>query len=208
VDVIRARGFHVTTTPACAARREEPGEAKDVFVEDAEQLMARVRARDAAAFEMLYDAYHRLVYGIAMRMLGEASAAEDVTQAVFLKLWTSPQLFVSGNFAGWLVRVTRNRTLDILRTKSHAHAELPLQQPTDDLPEDHAFAAIDAQRVRAALKQLPSEQREPIELGFFGGITHDEIARRTGVALGTVKTRIRTGLRRLRSTLEGTVTSV
>lgn len=170
--------------------------------------MARVRVRDARAFEALYDAYHRLVYGIAVRMLGETSTAEDVTQAVFLKVWTSPEMFVSGNFAAWLVRMTRNRTLDILRSKSRTHAELPLDQPTDDLPEDRAFAALDAERVRGALKQLPPEQRELIELGFFGGITHDEIARRTGIALGTVKTRIRTGLRSLRSVLEGTVTSV
>jgi RNA polymerase sigma-70 factor (ECF subfamily) len=72
--------------------------------------------------------------------------------------------------------------------------------------EENAFASIDANLVRAALKQLPPEQREPIEMGFFGGVTHEEIARRTGVPLGTVKTRIRAGLRRLRAALEGTVT--
>jgi RNA polymerase sigma-70 factor (ECF subfamily) len=72
--------------------------------------------------------------------------------------------------------------------------------------EENAFASIDANLVRTALKQLPPEQREPIEMGFFGGITHEEIARRTGVPLGTVKTRIRAGLRRLRTALEGTVT--
>jgi RNA polymerase sigma-70 factor, ECF subfamily len=168
--------------------------------------MARVRAHDADAFEALYDAYHRLVYGVAFRMLEDAASAEDVTQAVFLKIWSAPDLFVAGNFPGWIVRITRNRALDMLRSKSRNLAELPEQQPAADDLEENAFAAIDANLVRAALKQLPAEQREPIELGFFGGITHEEIARRTSVPLGTVKTRIRSGLRRLRAVLEGTVT--
>jgi RNA polymerase sigma-70 factor (ECF subfamily) len=167
--------------------------------------MARVRSKDAAAFEALYDSYHRLVYGVAMRMLSDVSAAEDVTQAVFLKLWTSPQLFDAGNFAGWLVRMTRNRALDLLRSKSYRHEELPQTQPADTLIEETAFARIDADKVRTALAQLPGEQRELIELGFFGGMTHEELARRTGAPLGTVKTRIRTGLRKLRSALGDTV---
>lgn len=168
--------------------------------------MARVRAHDAEAFETLYDSYHRLVYGVAFRMLGDAASAEDITQAVFLKIWSSPGLFESGNFAGWIVRVTRNRSLDLLRSKSRTNTELSEQQPADDDLEEHAFAALDAVRVRSALAHLPPEQRGPIEMGFFGGITHDEISRRTGVPLGTVKTRIRAGLRRLRAVLEGTVT--
>jgi RNA polymerase sigma-70 factor (ECF subfamily) len=183
-------------------------EAKEHQVEDADRLMARVRNRDAAAFEALYDAYHRLVYGVALRMLSDVSAAEDVTQAVFLKIWSSPNLFSSGNFSGWIVRMTRNRALDVLRSKSRTQVELSDQQPDDDPIEERAFAALDAEQVRSALKQLPPEQRELIELGFFSGITHEELSRRTGVALGTVKTRIRSGLRRLRSTLEGTVTAV
>ncbi len=122
--------------------------------------MARVRARDAAAFEALYDRYHRLVYGLAMRMLTDVAAAEDVTQAVFLKLWSAPQLFVSGNFAGWLARITRNRALDMLRSKSYRHEELPEAQPADEMLEEIAFANIDAALVRAALERLPAEQRE------------------------------------------------
>jgi RNA polymerase sigma-70 factor, ECF subfamily len=169
--------------------------------------MAQVCERDADAFEALYDAHHRLVYGIAARMLGDASAAEDVTQAVFLKIWTAPELFRGGNFAAWIVRMTRNRALDILRTRStRVESELPEALPEETAIEDTAFANIDAGLVRAALAMLPAEQREPIELGFFGGITHDEISRRSGIPLGTVKTRIRMGLKKLRSTLEGTVT--
>lgn len=185
---------------------EAPSEAKHRIVDEASRLMARIRARDADAFEALYDAYHRLVYGIAHRMLGEAATAEDVTQAVFLKIWSSPELYQSGNFSGWIVRMTRNRALDLLRSKAHNTAELPEQQPASEDLEERAFAAIDGNLVRNALKQLPPEQRAPIELGFFGGITHEEISRRTGVPLGTVKTRIRAGLRRLRTALEGTVT--
>lgn len=172
-----------------------------MLVADDERLMARVRARDTAAFEAIYDAHHRLVYGLAYRMLGQAAAAEDVTQNIFLKIWSTPELYASGNFPGWLVRMTRNRCLDILRSKSHGAAELPEQMPNDEPMEEHALASIDAANVRSALAHLPPEQREPIEMGFFGGLTHDEIARRTGIPLGTIKTRIRTGLRRLRDSL-------
>lgn len=167
--------------------------------------MARVRRHDADAFEALYDSYHRLVYGVAYRMLGDAASAEDVTQGVFLKIWSAPHLFETGNFAGWIVRSTRNRALDLLRSKSRGHEEIPEQQPADDDLEQTAFTDINAALVRGALAQLPPEQREPIQLGFFGGITHEQIAQRTGVPLGTVKTRIRAGLRKLRSVLEGTV---
>jgi RNA polymerase sigma-70 factor (ECF subfamily) len=168
--------------------------------------MARVRAKDAAAFESLYDAYHRLVYGIAFRVAGDATAAEDITQAVFLKLWTAPERFEAGNFGGWIARVARNQALDVLRRKSHAETELSDALPASDLLEERVFSEIDAESVRRAVAQLPAEQREPIELGFFGGITHVEIARRSGIPLGTIKTRIRTGLGKLRSALEGTVT--
>jgi RNA polymerase sigma-70 factor (ECF subfamily) len=174
---------------------------------DAEHLMKRIRARDADAFEVLYDAYHRLVYGVAMRLLNDTSSAEDLTQAVFLKVWSSPELFRGGNFAAWIVRVTRNRALDVLRSRaSRVESELPDSLPETESIEDVAFAHLDASHLRTALAALPAEQREPIELGFFSGITHDEIARRSGVPLGTVKTRIRTGLRKLRAALEGSVT--
>jgi RNA polymerase sigma-70 factor (ECF subfamily) len=175
-------------------------------VEDAGRLMGRVRARDADAFEILYDSYHRLVYGVALRILGDVGGAEDITQAVFLKLWSSPNLFRSGNFAAWIVRVTRNRALDVLRSKaSRVEGELPDSIPENDALEDVAFAHLDAARVHTALAQLPAEQREPIEMGFFEGITHEEMAKRTGIPLGTVKTRIRSGLRKLRSALDGAV---
>ena len=175
-------------------------------MEDGARLMERVRARDVEAFEQLYDGYHRLVFGIALRIASDAALAEDVTQSIFLKLWSAPDAFREGNFSGWLSRVTRNRALDALRSRAN--------RPTDDIPADipaeastdaTVFARIDAQRVRGALSALSEEQRASIEMGFFAGITHEEIARRTGIPLGTIKTRIRTGLRRMREMLNETV---
>jgi RNA polymerase sigma-70 factor, ECF subfamily len=178
--------------------------AKHSSVEDAARLMARVRARDPDAFEALYDTYHRLVYGVALRTLSDQSAAEDVTQAVFLKIWTSPHLFRGGNFAAWVSRVTRNRAFDLLRSKSaRPESEFPETMPVDDAIEETAFANMNAESVRDAMSRLPDEQRQLILLGFFGGVTHEELARRMGLPLGTVKTRIRSGLRKLRMALEG-----
>ncbi|HVA28625.1 MAG TPA: sigma-70 family RNA polymerase sigma factor [Candidatus Baltobacteraceae bacterium] len=169
--------------------------------------MARVRARDADAFEVLYDAYHRLVYRIALRMLGDAPGAEDVTQAVFMKVWSAPELFRGGNVAAWIVRIARNRALDVLRSRNaRPESELPCTLVDTEAIEDVAFARLDAGLVRTALASLPPEQRQAIELGFFGGITHEEIAKRSGIPLGTIKTRIRMGLRKLRTALDGVVT--
>ncbi len=128
--------------------------------------------------------------------------AEDITQSVFLKLWSAPDAFRDGNFSAWISRVTRNRVLDLLRSRSaKPAAEIPTDLPAEGSLDDDVFARLDAQRVRSALAGLHEDQRSLIEMGFFGGITHDEIARRTGIPLGTIKTRIRTGLRRMRDTL-------
>jgi RNA polymerase sigma-70 factor, ECF subfamily len=168
--------------------------------------MERVRARDAGAFESLYDEYHRLVYGLALRVLAEPAAAEDVTQAVFLKIWSNPELFRGGNFGAWVARVARNQAFDVVRSRAkHADAEFPESLVLDDDLEETALARLNGERARNALGQLPREQRELIELGFFGGITQEQIARQTGLPLGTVKTRIRAGLRRLRTALEDVV---
>lgn len=117
----------------------------------------------------------------------------------------SPELFRTGNFGAWIARVTRNRALDVLRSRAvRAETDLPQALPESESVEDTAFARIDREIVRSALAGLPDEQREPIEMGFFEGVTHQEIARRTSVPLGTVKTRIRSGLRKLHA-LEMTV---
>lgn len=168
--------------------------------------MARVRERDVTAFEAVYDGFHRLVYGIALKMLGDPSAAEDLAQAVFLKVWSSPEAFGGGNFGAWIARVTRNRALDVLRSRAtRPETEMPADIPLEGSLDESVFARLDGERVRSALAALPDEQRRPIELGFFGGMTHDEIARRSELPLGTVKTRIRAGLKKLRVSLEGSV---
>jgi RNA polymerase sigma-70 factor (ECF subfamily) len=167
------------------------------------RLMERVRTRDVDAFEQLYDGYHRLVFGIGLRILGDATMAEDLTQAVFLKLWTAPDAFREGSFVAWLSRVARNRALDMVRARTaRPETEIPPDLPLEGALDDDVFARLDAQQVRDALATLPPEQRSLIELGFFGGITHQEMARRTDTPLGTVKTRIRGGLRKLRESLE------
>src|ERR1700730_783036 len=166
------------------------------------RLMERVRARDTSAFESLYDGYHRLVFGIGFRMLGDPTLAEDLTQTVFMKIWTTPDAFRGGSFVAWVSRVARNRALDVLRSRAvHPETEFPADLPLEGALDDDVLARLDAQRVRDALATLPTEQRGLIELGFFGGVTHRELARRTDTPLGTVKTRIRTALRRLRETL-------
>jgi RNA polymerase sigma-70 factor, ECF subfamily len=171
-------------------------------MQDASRLMERVRARDADAFESLYDRYHALVYGLALRVLADPSAAEDVTQNVFLKIWTAPDAFRSGNLEGWLARVARNRAIDVLRSKKlRSESELSESIPADSTLEQAAMERMDGERARAAMGRLPDEQRSLLELGFFGGMTHDAIARQTGLPLGTVKTRMRSGLRRLRELL-------
>lgn len=171
---------------------------------DDEQLIAGVRTRHAACFEALYDRYHRLVYGLALKMLGEARGAEDVTQAIFMKIWSFPESFRGGNFPAWIARITRNRALDVIRSRSaHAEEELAETLSSEDALEDEVIAKIDGARVREALGEVPPEQRELLEWGFFGGLTHSEMARRTGLPLGTIKTRIRAGLKKLRAALEG-----
>ena len=159
---------------------------------------------DAETFESLYDSYARLVYGVALRVLGDPASAEDVTQAVFLKIWSAPEAFRGGNFPSWLIRVTRNRALDVLRSRAaHPQVEISTDMPENDALEDTVFKNMDCAIVRQAMEALPEQERTLIQLGFFGGLTHQELAKRTGAPLGTVKTRIRSGLRKLRTMLDG-----
>jgi len=175
-------------------------------MDDPALVLQRVADGDFAAFEFLYDRYHRLVYSIAIRILENEAWAEDVTQEVFTKIWTDPQNFRGGNFAGWIARVTRNRTIDLMRSRQlRPESELPDVLRLGASLDDEVFAKIDGECVRSALRELPEEQRSLIVLGFFSGVTHEELARRTGVPLGTVKTRIRSGLKKLRAALEGFV---
>lgn len=159
-------------------------------------LIARLRAGDQHAMADLYDRYSGIVYGVALRVLRDTTAAEDLLQEVFLQLWRNPQSFnpERGRLAPWLAVIARNRAIDMLRRR-------PQEQDIDELPistginlEDTAVQRLAVEKVRGVLAGLPPEQRKALEMAFFEGMTHTEIAAKTGEPLGTVKTRIRSAL--------------
>lgn len=181
-----------------------------------EDLVARLRWRDLAAFEALYDRHAALVYSVAYRVVGNAQAAEDVTQEVFLRLWRRPELFdgTRGRFTTWLLSVARNRAVDEVRSLGRRlqHEAPPPEAGAQELgdasaadPELEAQLALEREAVRAALATLPPEQQEVLLLAYFGGLTQQEIAQRLGQPLGTVKTRIRLGMKKLRERLRRAV---
>jgi RNA polymerase sigma-70 factor (ECF subfamily) len=144
------------------------------------------------------------VYSVSLRVLRDASAAEDVVQDVFLRVWRKPESFVSarGSLGGWLAVVARNRSIDTLRRKrpSEQVEEMQLASPFN-LAEDAERNRL-MERARTIIRRLPPEQRKTLEMAFFDGLTHTEIAEMTGDPLGTVKTRIRGALTTLRKDLE------
>jgi len=148
----------------------------------------------------LYDLYSSVVYGVALRVLGDTTAAEDVLQEIFLQLWRRPQAFNAerGRLAPWLAVIARNRAIDVLRKRPPEADinEMPLSTGID--LEDTAAQRLAIERVRSAIDQLPPEQRKALEMAFFEGLTHTEIASKTGEPLGTVKTRIRSALMAVR----------
>lgn len=188
------------------------GARRDELRPDDAALMEAIAAEDVRALEALYDRYSALVFSVAYRVLHDSHLAQDVAQEVFLRLWRQPTSFdpERGRFASWLMSVTRNRALDELRRVTRrVRAEDQDEDPVADLAstdrlDDPALGAEIAEQriaVRAAMTRLPPEQRRVIELAYFGGLTQVEIAERTGDALGTVKTRIRLAMRKLREAL-------
>lgn len=165
-----------------------------------EALMSAVRNGDESAMGALYDRYSGIVYSVALRVLGETGAAEDVLQDIFMQLWRNPGGFDSrrGSLGPWLAVITRNRAIDVVR-KRHPETDI-----SDVVVSVHPDMAGDAERnramekVRGALGSMPPAQRSALEMAYFEGLSHTEIAAKTGDALGTVKTRIRAGLLALR----------
>ena len=168
--------------------------------EDEAALIARIRSGDDSAMGDLYDRYSGVVYGIALRVLGNTTAAEDVMQEIFLQLWRNPQAFrpERGSLAPWLAVIARNRAIDVVRKRRPEEDihELPIAGSVD--LEEEAARKIAVEKVRGVLAQLPTEQRKALEMAYFEGLTQTEIAGKTGEPLGTVKTRIRSGLMALR----------
>jgi RNA polymerase sigma-70 factor (ECF subfamily) len=167
-------------------------------------LLARVQNGDEQAMAALFDRYSKIVYSVALRVLRDTAAAEDVMQEIFMQVWRSPNSFVAakGSLGGWLSVVSRNRSIDTLRRKrpSEEIKDISLASPFN-LAEDSERNLL-MERARAAVVLLPAEQRKTLEMAFFDGLTHSEIAELTGDPLGTVKTRIRSALLTLRKAFQ------
>ena len=180
--------------------------------DDADRL-ARVAAGDATELARLYDRHARSVYSMALRVLGYEADAEDVVQEVFAQVWRQADRYSErrGTVIAWLLNMARTRAIDRLRARrARPDTGVATRQETlDDRaattvdPVDALAAERDAERVRRALEQLPMLQRLALELAYFEGLTQTEIADRLEEPLGTVKTRIRLGLLKLRDALSG-----
>src|ERR1700685_189700 len=182
----------------------EPDEKSPLIRGDAGdemRLVARIRAGDQQAMSELYDRYAKVVYAVALRVLQDAGAAEDVLQDVFLQLWRNPDAFDAsrGSLAAWLAVIARHRSIDRLRKRRpEVDVEDCVIAGGPDLA-DEAERTLVIEKVRVVLAEMNPEQRKVLELAFFQGLTHTEIAEKTGEPLGTIKTRIRTGLQHLRA---------
>lgn len=178
-----------------------------------EILVQRVAGGDALALEQLYDRYGQAVYSLALRIARDPETAEELTQEVFVRLWRFAGTFepARGRFSGWLLGITHNLSLNEVRRWQSRPQKAALSDNDDersydpvDESSDSAEAAwqnIRRQAIVDALKQLPDSQRRAIELAFFGGFTHLEIATMLGEPLGTIKSRIRIGMQRLKQLL-------
>jgi len=168
-------------------------------------LLTRAKDGDQQAMTELFDRYSGLVYSVALRVLKDPGQAEDVTQEIFFQVWRNPNAFVAGrgSLGAWLAVMARNRAIDSLRRR----------RPTDSVDDVVLASSCDLgsevernrmmEKVRVILKDLPMEQQKSVELAFFEGLSHSEIAARTGDPLGTVKTRIRAALMTLRKAISG-----
>jgi RNA polymerase sigma-70 factor (ECF subfamily) len=189
-----------TSNPIGNPERSKISDSNQTDRVDDAVLLQRVREGDQTAMAEVFDRYGRVVYSVAFRVLKDSGHAEDVMQEIFFQVWRNPTSFVQGrgSLGAWLVVVARNRSIDFLRRR----------KPTDSV-EDVVLAgncnlASEAERnalmekVHKVLKNLPVEQQRSMELAYFDGLSHSEIAEKTGDPLGTVKTRIRLALISLR----------
>lgn len=177
-----------------------------------EDLMGLVRENDPAAFEVVYERHADAAFSLAYRMCGKRAAAEDVVQEAFLSLWRGGGRYdrERGSVRNWVLGIVRNRAIDALRrgtVRDSRHlsdegiAE-QLQEP--ELTDQLVGSRERAREIRAALGELPREQSRVIELAYYGGFTHTEIASMLDIPVGTIKGRMRLGLQKLRSTLRST----
>lgn len=174
--------------------------------------MKRIAGGSQKALRALYGRYGRLVHGMALRVLGDESAAEEVTQDVFLRVWEKAGTYSAemARLSTWLMRIARNRAIDVMRQRGSIGARA--EADWDDLasvpdsrapdPGEDASRSHCAEEVRRSLAGLPVDQRHALGLAFFKGLTHQGIAETLGEPLGTVKTRIRDAMRKLRDTID------
>jgi RNA polymerase sigma-70 factor (ECF subfamily) len=173
-----------------------------MITESDHSLMERVRSRDESAMATLYDKYNRLVYTVSVRVLGEPQAAEDLAQEVFMRVWRKPDMQVSENgMAAWFAVVARNRSIDVLRQRKN-FVDVDAAVIENEMGFTPSFdRGRLAQQAREAMTKVSGEQQQAIQMAFFEGLTHTEIAERTGLPLGTVKTRIRSAVMSLRKAM-------
>lgn len=170
-------------------------------------MAAQLKRGEATAIESLYDRYGRLAYGLAFRILNERGAAEDVVQDAFVSVWRNAARFDAGrgSLRNWLLSIVRNRAIDRLRGTARVRTELQLDtaERTAEMPDAWEAVAMDLERkqIREGFSELPDQQRQTLELAYFAGYTHVEIASRMEVPLGTVKSRMRIGLEKMRTFL-------
>jgi RNA polymerase sigma-70 factor (ECF subfamily) len=174
-------------------------------------LVELVIQDDPDALGELYDRYHRLVYSLALNTVRDNSAAEEITQDVFIRIWEKANTYQPerAKFSTWLTSIARYRSIDRLRRRgarpeqeSVSWAEVSVSsQPIVDGPEETAAIRLQQERVRAAIAEIPPEQQEPIALAYFRGLSHRQIAEALDLPLGTVKTRIRLAMEKLRDLL-------
>lgn len=181
-------------------RRFESSAAGDDSV-----ALTGVQNGDEAAMALLFDRYSKVVYSVALRVLRDPAAAEDVLQDIFMQIWRNPDSFIAtrGSLGGWLAVVSRNRSIDALRRRRPTEQvdEMALASPYN--LADEAERNNMMEKARGVIHLLPTEQRKTLEMAFFDGLTHSEIAEMTGDPLGTVKTRIRSALTTLRKAFKG-----
>jgi RNA polymerase sigma-70 factor, ECF subfamily len=166
-------------------------------------LLSRVRSGDQGAMADLFDRYSGVLYSVALRVLKDPGQAEDIMQDIFIQVWRKPDSFASGrgSLGGWLAVVTRNRAIDLLRKRrpSDSVEDVVLASKTNTASE--AERNVLMEKVRIVMAELPPDQKTSVELAYFDGMSHTEIAEKTGEPLGTVKTRIRLAMMTLRKAL-------
>jgi len=175
-----------------------------------EELMPLIGEKNPDAFEVFYDRHGGVAYSLAYRIVGERGAAEDVTQEAFISIWRSGARYdaARGSVRTWMLGIVRNRAIDFLRSKAGRAPKLDFDddsilehRPAAEQTEAKALERETAEEVRGALDELPGEQAKVIQLAYFGGFSHSEIAGMLGVPLGTVKGRMRLGLEKIRGEL-------